>query len=289
MPLGVNPSRRAVTSSINHALRGLQDANQGKGLGVRTISELAPWLMIAMGFVFFAAISAGCRFAFARLASPQRSAQLEGHADKLLGCLWRDFRFPRRLCHHDHLVSGGRRPRRGRPPGISAQQLSWAASEIQDKAGADEVNGNLRNYLHTVVNKDGPALADGNFSALPSAETFDTLQNSVHRVASEHGNADPVTSGMVSAATSLTAAQSKVTAVAQRSLPTILIALIVLSGALLAATVGMSALTVKPPYLMYAWAFLAAVSVAVVLMIDYPFSGGITVSLGPLSVAADSI
>jgi hypothetical protein len=51
----------------------------------------------------------------------------------------------------------------------------------------------------------------------------------------------------------------------------------------------MSALTVKPPYLMYAWAFLAAVSVAVVLMIDFPFSGGIAVNLGPLSVAAASI
>jgi hypothetical protein len=139
------------------------------------------------------------------------------------------------------------------------------------------------------VNKDGQALADGRFAALPSAEAFDTLQNSVHRVASGHANADPVASGMVSAAASLTAAQSKVTAVAQRSLPVILIALIVLSGTLLAVTVGMSALTVKPPYLMYAWAFLAAVSVAVVLMMDFPFSGGVTVNLGPLSVAADSI
>jgi len=46
---------------------------------------------------------------------------------------------------------------------------------------------------------------------------------------------------------------------------------------------------VKPPYLMYAWAFLAAVSVAVVLMLDFSFSGGITVNLGPLSVAAGSI
>ena len=41
-------------------------ADEGKGLGVRTISELAPWLMIAVGFVFFAAISAGCRFALSR-------------------------------------------------------------------------------------------------------------------------------------------------------------------------------------------------------------------------------
>ena len=52
----------------------------------------------------------------------------------------------------------------------SAQQLSWATSEIQDNAGADEVNDNLRNYLNTVVSKDGPALADGDFTALPSAE-----------------------------------------------------------------------------------------------------------------------
>ncbi len=40
---------------------------------------------------------------------------------------------------------------------------------------------------------------------------------------------------------------------------------------------------------MYAWAFLAAVSVAVVVMIDFPFSGAITVNLGPLGVGADSI
>jgi len=256
---------------------------------VRTISELAPWLMIAIGFVFFAAVSAGCRFALARLASPERSAQLEGHADKLLGVFGATFAFLVGFAITITWSGVGAGQDAVDLQASSAQQLSWAASEIQDKAGADEVNGNLRNYLHTVVNKDGPALADGNFSALPSAETFDTLQNSVHRVASGHGNTDPVASGMVSAAASLTAAQSKVTAIAQRSLPTILIALILLSGSLLAATVGMSALTVKWPYLMYAWAFLAAVSLAVVLMIDFPFSGGVTVNLGPLSVAAGSL
>ena len=89
--------------------------------------------------------------------------------------------------------------------------------------------------------------ANVNFSALPSAETFDTLQNSVHQVASGQGNTDPVASGMVSAAASLTAAQSKVTAVAQRSLPTILTALILLPGSRLAATVGMAALTGNGP------------------------------------------
>jgi hypothetical protein len=268
---------------------GLSDADEGKGLGVRTHSDLSLWLIIAMGFVFFAAISAGCRFAVIWLASPERSAHLEDHAGKLLSVFGATFAFLVGFAITITWSAVGAGQDAVDLQASSAQQLSWAASELQDQAGAAEVNGNLRKYLDTVVNKDGPALAAGDFSALPSAETFDTLQNSVHRVASGPRNSDPVTSGMVSAAASLTAAQSKVTAVAQRSLPTILIALIVLSGVLLAATVGMSALTVKPPYLMYAWAFLAAVSVAVVLMMDFPFSGGITVNLGPLSVAANSI
>jgi len=245
--------------------------------------------MIAIGFVFFAAISAGCRFALSRVASPERSAELEDYAGKLLSVFGATFAF---LVGFAVTITWSAMSAGQDAVDLqasSAQQLSWATSEIQDKAGADEVNRNLRNYLNTVVDKDGPALAAGEFSALPSAESFDTLQNSVHKVAYGGKNTDPEANGMVSAAASLTAAQSKVTAVAQRALPPILIVLIVLSGTLLAVTVGLSALTVKPPYLMYAWAFLAAVSVAVVLMLDFPFSGGITVNLGPLSVAAGSI
>ena len=256
---------------------------------MRTLSALPPWLMIAIGFVFFAAISAGCRFALSRAASPERSAELEDYAGKLLGVFGATFAFlvGFAVTITWSAVSAGQDA--VDLQASSAQQLSWAVSSLQDQAGAAEINSNLRSYLDSVVNKDAPAFAHGSFGALPSAETFDTLQNSVFQVASRHGNADPVASAMVSAAASLTAAQSTVTAVAQRSLPTILVALIVLSGSLLAATVGMSALTVKRPYLMYAWAFLAAVSVAVVLMLDFPFSGGVTVNLGPLRVAADSV
>jgi hypothetical protein len=257
---------------------------------VRThLAALSPWLMIVLGFLFFAAISAGCRYGLNGAASTERRAEVEEHAGKLLSVFGATFAF---LIGFAITITWGA-VNAGQDAidsqASSAQQLSWATSEIQDKAGADEVNRNLRDYLNAVVKNDEPALAAGRFSALPSAQTFDTLQTSVHRVAYGHGNSDPEASGMVSAAASLTAAQSKVTAVAQRSLPLILIVLIVFSGTLLAATVGLSALNVNPPYLMYAWALLASVSVAVILMLDFPFSGGITVNLGPLAVAAQSI
>ena len=256
---------------------------------MRTLSALSPWVIIAVGFVFFAAISAGCRFALSRMASPERSAHLEQYADKLLSVFGATFAFlvGFSITITWSAVSAGQDAIDQQAS--SAQQLSWATSAIPDQAGAAEVNDNLRKYLNTFVDKDGPALADGIFTALPSAEAFDTLQNSVFRVAAAQRSGDAAASGMVSAAASLTAAQSNVTAVAQRSLPTILIALILLSGSLLAATVGMSALTVERPYLMYAWAFVAALSLAVVLMIDFPFGSGIGVNLGPLSVAAGSI
>src|SRR5436190_1222482 len=189
--------------------------------------------MIAIGFVFFAAISTCCRFGLRGLASPERSAQLEEHAGKLLGVFGATFAFLVGFAITITWSAVGAGQDAVDLQASSAQQLSWAASQIQDQAGADEVNGDLRNYLNAVVNKDGQALADGKFAALPSAEAFDTLQNTVHRVASGPANGDPVVSGMVSAAASLTAAQSKVTAIAQRLLPMILVALIVLSGTLL--------------------------------------------------------
>ena len=147
------------------------------------LSELSPWLMIAIGFVFFAAISAGCRYGLGGVASPERRAQVEEHAGKLLSVFGATFAFLIGFAITITWSAVGAGQDAVDLQASSAQQLSWAASEIQNKAGADEVNGNLRNYLNTVVSKDGPALAVGEFAALPSADTFDTLQNSVHRVA----------------------------------------------------------------------------------------------------------
>src|SRR6478736_5315014 len=82
----VTHSLLAEAGRTRHVLRsdrGLPDADEGKDLRVRTLSALPPWLMIAIGFVFFAAISAGCRFALSRVASQNQSAELDGYAGKL--------------------------------------------------------------------------------------------------------------------------------------------------------------------------------------------------------------
>lgn len=255
---------------------------------MRTLSALPPWLLIAIGFVLFASVSVGCRLALRRAASPELSTQVEGYAGKLLGVFGASFALlvGFSITITWSAVSAGQ-DAVDLQAGV-AQQLSWAASAMQDQAGADVINDNLRDFLNTVVRDDQRHLAEGNVSALPSDEIFDTLQNNVHRVASGQANADPVASGMVSASASLTAAWSKVTSVAQRKLPAVLVALILASGLCLAAVVGMSALTVERPFLMYLSALISAMSIAAVLITDFPFIG-IGVNLAPLSVSASSI
>jgi hypothetical protein len=61
---------------------------------VRThLSELSPWLMITIGFVFFAVFSACCRYGLSGVASPERRAQVEEHAGKLLSVFGATFAF----------------------------------------------------------------------------------------------------------------------------------------------------------------------------------------------------
>ena len=157
--------------------KGLNCAN------LSSLSDLSPWLTIAIGFVLFAVVSAICRYGLGGVASPDRRAQVEEHAGKLLSVFGATFAFLIGFAITITWSAVGAGQDAVDLQASSAQQLSWATSEIQDKAGADEVNRNLRNYLDTVVNKDLSALAAGDFNALPSAESFDTLQNSVHKVA----------------------------------------------------------------------------------------------------------
>jgi len=110
---------------------------------VRTQSELAPWLMIAIGFVFFAAISAGCRLALIRLASPERSAQLEEHAGKLLGVFGATFAFLVGFAITITWSAVALARTQFDLQASSAQQLSWARVRSRTKPAPPRSTGNL--------------------------------------------------------------------------------------------------------------------------------------------------
>ncbi len=84
-------------------------------------------------------------------------------------------------------------------------------------------------------------------------------------------------------------AQAELNAIARRDLPPVFIQLLILTGALSAATVGIVAARTKRPYLIAGWALVTAMGITVVLTLYDPFSGSVTVNFQPLLDAAERL
>ena len=255
-----------------------------------TLLQGSPWwLLIFVWFAFFAALSLLSRYAVRKISSDERKTELADYAGKTLSPIGATFAFLIGFAATMTWSAINAGQEAVDSESTSAQQLVWATKSISDRAGAVEVVGNLDRYLTIAVNQDSAFLARGETTALPSAQAFDTLQHSVHNVAYNRTTTGPDASAMTSAAAALTAAQAKVSAVAQRSLPPLMIGLLIAAGALLAVAMGASAAAVVRPYLMYGWAFVSAIAMSVIFTLDVPFHGAINVNLAPLAQLADTL
>lgn len=255
-----------------------------------SVLEGAPWwLLISAWFVFFAALSVVSRYAVRRIESQVRRDELTDYASKTLGPIGATFAFLIGFAATMTWSAMSAGQEAVDAQATSAQQLAWATKSISDKAGVAQVIGNLDRYLATAAADDADYLARGEVSSLPSAQAFDTLQHSVHNVAYGKGTSIPEANSMTLAAAALTAAQAKVSAVAQRSLPPLMTGLLIASGALLAVAMGAAAAEVSRPYLMYGWALVSAIALALVFTLDGPFRGAISVNLEPLITVSDGL
>jgi len=257
---------------------------------LREFFQTAPWwLLVLIWFGIFGALSLAARYVVRHLSPAGHRRGLADYAGKLLSPLGSTFAFLTGFAATMTWSAINAGQEAVDLQATSAQQLVWATKSISDKAGAAEILTNLRSYLNSEVNQDYPFLAEGDVTALPSAAAYDTLQHSVHNIAFLSGTTVPEAGAITSAAAALTAAQAKTTAVAQRSLPGLLIGLVIASGALVSLAMGTSSAEVYRPYLMYGWAFVSAIAVTLIITLDVPFSGSIAVSLAPLTQVAESL
>ncbi|MGI9162333.1 MAG: hypothetical protein ACR2JI_05345 [Mycobacterium sp.] len=247
------------------------------------IHESPWWLLIAVWFGFFAALSLVSRNAVRRVRTDDRRDELADYASKTLSPIGATFAFLIGFAATMTWSAMSAGQEAVDSQATSAQQLAWATKSISDKNGIAAVIGNLDRYLAVAVAEDPAYLARGDVATLPSAQAFDTLQHSVHSVAYASGTTTPEANAMTLAAAALTAAQAKVSAVAQRSLPVLMTGLLIAAGALLAVAMGGAAAEVSRPYLMYGWALVSAIAVALVLTLDVPFRGAIKVNTEPLA------
>ena len=138
-----------------------------------------------------------------------KRAQFEEHAGKLLGVFGATFAFLVGFAITITWSAVGAGQDAVDLQASSAQQLSWATSEIQDQAGAAEVNGNLRNYLNTVVKQGWTTACGWRFHCAALCRNIRHAAEQCAQSGVRAWNTDPMASGMVSAAASLTAAQKQ--------------------------------------------------------------------------------
>jgi len=255
---------------------------------LQTFRQLPWWGLTLVWFAFFAVLSLLSRYAVRRVESEERRTELIDFAGKTLNPIGATFAFLIGFAATMTWSAINAGQEAVDSQATSAQQLVWATKSISDKAGAREILGNLDRYLSVAVNQDPAFLSRGDTAAMPSAQAFDSLQHSVHNVAYGRGTT-PEASAMTSAAAALTAAQSKVSAVAQRALPPLLLGLLVAAGALLAVAMGSAGGDVSRPYLMYGWALVSAIALTLIITLDGPFRGAIKVSMDPLVQLSETL
>ena len=247
------------------------------------------WLLAVALFAFFVAVGSACRWIVVKRCTEDRREELAEQAARLLTGLAATFAFfiGISVTITWGAVSAGQAAVEAQAS--RAQQLSWSLNNIENQQAAKPLVRDLRNYLAAAANEDRPYLSNGNAANRPSGALLDKLQVAVHKYAYLGSTPQSEASGIVSAASALSTADASVTAVADRTLPELIILLLLLTATINTAVMGISAANTRRPILFALWCLIPALSITVVLALDSPFAGDISISLAPLDSLAQHV
>jgi hypothetical protein len=172
-----------------------------------------------------------------------------------------------------------------------AQQTALLAGSVLDPADSATVTSDVAAYLTAIADQDSAVLATEETTEMPSFPALEKLQSDVRDLVRSGGAGEDATvlRTVQNNVITMAGTQAELNAVARRGLPSIVLQLLVLTGCLSAATVGMLAVGVHRPYLIVGWAFVIAMGLTVVIAIYNPFAGSVSITFDPLLDAAQRI
>ncbi len=253
------------------------------------LADWPTWLILALCTALFSAIMFGTRWATRRIKSSQRQKELVTLASSMNGPTGATLAF---LVGFAVSITWGTisaAQSSVEKVAAQAQEISWLSDRLDDRGAAEALNRDLRLYLATVATEDKATLAQQYFNEMPSFKYLDALEADLRRIAATDSKTNPQSSKLVSGGAELVTAQAELNAIARRDLPPVFIQLLILTGALSAATVGIVAARTRRPYLIAGWALVTAMGITVVLTLYDPFSGSVTVNFQPLLDAAERL
>jgi len=168
------------------------------------------------------------------------------------------------------------------------KQVSWEIDNIPDRAESAALKDKLRDYVQTAANQDGAFLARGETADLPSAAALDRFENALHVYTAGPQAPARVTAPLAAAGSALETASATVSAVASRSIPSPLAALLVVVAVLGCIVVGVTTVAYRRPTLAFLWCVIPALSIAVVVALAFPFGLRSGATVAPMrAVSAD--
>ena len=247
------------------------------------------WLIAVALFAFFAALTIFARAVVTKRCSEQSREEIARDAARMLTGLAATFAFFTGLSITITwgAVAAGQAAVDQQASAI--QQMNWRIDNMSDRTEAALLAAKLKPYATAAAYGDQEALARGDTRHLASSIPLDRFEDALHSYA--YGSKVPRAqiTGLVTAGTNLAATSASVSAVAHRTLPELVAVLLLVTGVLVAGVMGISMINSRYSSLMFIWCVVPALSITVVIALEFPFAGGIGVNLEPLQSVAQQL
>ena len=254
-------------------------------LPMREILASTPtWVVVVVLFAYFLTLSLGCRAYVLSHNSKKRRDELADQASRLLTGVAATFALfvGFSITVTTDALDAGQKYIENHA--AQAKELVWTFDSVSNRKVAQQLQRELRTYLLVSADEDPEYLQTGNTLNLPSAKPLDRLEKSIHRYAFSPETSDSDESAIVDAAASLNNSAAAITAVAHRTLPTLLVVLLLVVGSMIAAITGISFADMSRPILLPIWSLIPALSIAVI-----PGPADIGLDLEPLRAIAEAL
>ncbi|MDA0252861.1 MAG: hypothetical protein O3B27_12795 [Actinomycetota bacterium] len=244
------------------------------------------WAICALLLVFFIGVSYSARALIRRRCSGDTCEDLADQASHLLTGLAATFAFfvGFAITVTWGAVSAGQAAVEQQAAAI--QQMAWKLNNIPDRAASAALMDKLGTYAATAANADDAFLVRGDTTNLPSLIPLDRFEDALHIYAFGPSAKPQEVNSLVTAAALVGTSSATVAAVAKRTLPGVLAALLLITGVLVAIVMGITTVTTRRPVLFFVWCLIPALSITVVIALAYPFAHRIGVNLAPLQAVA---
>ncbi len=248
-------------------------------------------LVLVLFSVIFLAVMFGARLLLARFSQGERRTELSGLAGSMNGPVGASLAFLVGFAVTITWTTMATAQTSVEKLAAQAQQTALLAESVLTPTETTKVAADLSTYLTAIADQDSAVLATGEVSEMPSFDALEALQNDVREM--ERTPRDATDASLVrtlhSDVVQLAETQSELNAVARRGLPSVVLQLLILTGCLSAATVGMLAVDVERPYLIVGWALVIAMGLTVVIALYNPFAGSVSITFDPLMDAASRV